>query len=262
MLLLKLTLGPLLIAAATLVTRRWGPRAGGLLMGLPLTTGPIFLALALEQGAAFAAAATVGILDGLVGLSAFVVAYVHVSNRFGWIVSLFCATVSFLACSALARGLGGGALVAGLAAAGALGCALALIRRPVSSSTRVVPPRWDLWARMGAVAGLTLIVTAVAARIGPVYGGIVGTYPVMMTVAIPFTHVQYGRDAAVAMLRASVLLWFGFAGCFMAIGVGTAPLGIAISVVLGVMVTMGSAVVALWADRSMMRMISGRTGEN
>ncbi len=47
MLLLKLTLAPLLVAAATLVARKWGPRVGGLLLGLPLTTGPIFLFLAL-----------------------------------------------------------------------------------------------------------------------------------------------------------------------------------------------------------------------
>ena len=32
MLLLKLTLAPLLAAAATLVTQKWGPRVGGLLL--------------------------------------------------------------------------------------------------------------------------------------------------------------------------------------------------------------------------------------
>ena len=42
-LILKLILAPLLVAAATLTTRRWGARIGGLLMGLPLTTGPIFV---------------------------------------------------------------------------------------------------------------------------------------------------------------------------------------------------------------------------
>jgi len=70
-LLLKLTLAPLLVAAATLVSQRWGPRAGGLLMGLLLTTGPIFLFLAIDQGPHFPAGAAVGILCGLVGLAAF-----------------------------------------------------------------------------------------------------------------------------------------------------------------------------------------------
>jgi hypothetical protein len=75
LLLLKLTLAPLLVAAATLVARRWGPRVGGLVVGLPLTTGPIFLFLAIDQGPGFAARATVGILFGLVGLAAFALAY-------------------------------------------------------------------------------------------------------------------------------------------------------------------------------------------
>ena len=63
MLLLKLTLAPLLVAAATLVAQKWGPRVGGLLMGLPLTTGPIFLLLEIDQGPHFAAGAAVGILS-------------------------------------------------------------------------------------------------------------------------------------------------------------------------------------------------------
>ena len=40
MLLLKLTLAPLLVVAATLAAQKWGPRVGGLLLGLPLTTSP------------------------------------------------------------------------------------------------------------------------------------------------------------------------------------------------------------------------------
>jgi hypothetical protein len=83
MLLLKLTLAPLLVAAAMLVAQKWGPRMGGLLMGLPLTTGPIFLFLAIDQGPHFAAGATVGILFGLVGLAAFAVAYAAASSRTG-----------------------------------------------------------------------------------------------------------------------------------------------------------------------------------
>ena len=43
LLLLKLVLAPLLVALATLVARRWGPKIGGVVVGLPLSTGPIFL---------------------------------------------------------------------------------------------------------------------------------------------------------------------------------------------------------------------------
>ncbi|HET7343490.1 MAG TPA: hypothetical protein VFL90_18640, partial [Methylomirabilota bacterium] len=56
-LLLKLAATPLLIAGASLAGRRWGPAVGGWLVGLPLTSGPVAVFLALEHGAAFAAAA-------------------------------------------------------------------------------------------------------------------------------------------------------------------------------------------------------------
>jgi drug/metabolite transporter (DMT)-like permease len=81
MVLLKLVLAPMLVALATLVARRWGPKAGGILMGFPLTTGPIFLFLALEQGTEFAEQAAVGALLGLVGLSAFAWIYAVAKGR-------------------------------------------------------------------------------------------------------------------------------------------------------------------------------------
>src|SRR5258707_2792895 len=99
MLLLKLTLAPLLVAAATLVAGKWGPRVGGFLMGLPLTTGPIFLLLAIDQGPHFATGSAVGILFGLVGLAAFAVAYAATSSRAGWVASLTAATAAFFAAS-------------------------------------------------------------------------------------------------------------------------------------------------------------------
>jgi len=47
---LKLVLTPALIAIATLAGRRFGPSISGWLVGLPFTSGPVSLFLALEQG--------------------------------------------------------------------------------------------------------------------------------------------------------------------------------------------------------------------
>ena len=88
LLLLKLTLAPLLVALATLVARRWGPRIGGVVVGLPLSTIPIFLFLAVDQGLDFAESACIGILFGLVGLAGFALIYAGVSRTAGWAISL------------------------------------------------------------------------------------------------------------------------------------------------------------------------------
>jgi hypothetical protein len=53
-LVLKLVLTPLLIGAASLAGRRWGPAIAGWLVGLPLTSAPVALFLALDLGIGFA----------------------------------------------------------------------------------------------------------------------------------------------------------------------------------------------------------------
>jgi hypothetical protein len=253
MLALKLTLAPLLVAAATLAARRWGPRVGGLLMGLPLTTGPIFLLLAIEQGPRFAAAATVGILYGLAGLAAFAAAYAAVSRRTGWPVSLAAATAAFVAGSAAARILGNDPVTAGLTAWLALIAVVSRMPRPEHRPAAPMAPRWDLSVRMLAVAALTLTITAVAARLGPVPSGIVGTYPVAITVVVTFTHAQLGRGGAVTMLRGIVLSWISFVSCFLAIGLALEPWGIAPAAGLGLLAAMVTAFAVLRADRIVAR---------
>src|SRR5256885_13738533 len=75
LLLAKLLLTPLLIAAVTLAGRRWGPAVGGWLAGLPLTSRPVSVFLALEQGPGVAARAAVGALAGPGGGGVFFCGY-------------------------------------------------------------------------------------------------------------------------------------------------------------------------------------------
>src|SRR5438067_12515333 len=76
---LKLVVTPVLITGATLVGRRWGETMSGWLVGLPLTSGPVVLFLALDHGAQFAASAAVGVILGTASQAAVALAY-------GWLV--------------------------------------------------------------------------------------------------------------------------------------------------------------------------------
>ena len=138
---------------------------------------------------------------------------------------------------------------AGLAAWLALALAGSLIRRPELQTARASPPWWDLWVRMAVAAVLTLATTTAAARLGPILSGIVGTYPVAVTVVIAFTHTQLGRNAALAMLRGSILSWFSFASCFLTIGLWVEVVGTALAVSLGVLAAVATSVLVLWTDR-------------
>jgi hypothetical protein len=253
MLLLKLTLAPLLVAVATVAAQKWGPRVGGLLMGLPLTTGPIFLLLLFEQGPDFAAEATLGILFGLIGLTAFAVVYATVAAWTGWIGSIVSATIAFFAVSIGACSLGTHIAVAGIAAWCVPALALPLMRRPAFAMPHTNPPWWNLLVRMFAVAVLTLLATTMAMRLGAVFSGIVGTYPVAITVVIIFTHHQFGREPVTAMLRGCVLSWISFASCFVVIGLSLEVMGSALAIVLGALAAIVTSVLVLWMERSLTR---------
>src|SRR3989441_6035414 len=101
LLLAKVVLTPLFIAAVTLAGRRWGPAVGGWLAGLPLTSGPVSVFLALEQGPGFAARAAVGTLAGLVGVACFCVVYARFSRTRGWTLATAAGIAAYLAGAAL-----------------------------------------------------------------------------------------------------------------------------------------------------------------
>jgi predicted alpha/beta hydrolase len=81
LLVFKLVVTPLLLLAASFASRRWGEAIGGFLVGLPLTSGPISVFLAVEHGPAFAAHATSGSLAATAAQAGFCVAYFRLAVR-------------------------------------------------------------------------------------------------------------------------------------------------------------------------------------
>src|SRR5215470_9349660 len=104
-LLVKLVVTPVLIAVATLVARRWGPGMAGWLAGFPLTSGPVSVFLALEQGPAFAAGAAVGTLFGLTAMAICCLAYARIAYSAPWPASTGAGLLAFLVCGAALRRL-------------------------------------------------------------------------------------------------------------------------------------------------------------
>src|SRR3989442_12676861 len=86
-LVLKLIVTPALIGAATMAGRRWGPAIAGWLVGLPFTSGPVALFLALDHGAGFAAGAAAGMLAGTISPAAFSLARPRDASRGPWVPS-------------------------------------------------------------------------------------------------------------------------------------------------------------------------------
>jgi hypothetical protein len=237
----KLILTPALIGVATLVGRRFGPSISGWLVGLPFTSGPVSLFLALEQGTGFAAAAAAGSIGGVAASAAFAVAYAAMARRFGWPASLAVASLVFaIAVVALhAMPLSSDfplpllALYAGGVAAAIVG--IRLIAPPGALEEAPEPPRWDLPVRMTVATALVVAITGAAPLLGPQLSGLLTTYPAYAGVLAVFAHAQRGGAAAAQVVRGLCYGIIAFATFFLAIGalidrIGIAPAFVAAAV--------------------------------
>src|SRR5215470_12301900 len=154
---LKLIVTPLLIAIATFVTRRWGPGVGGWLAGFPLTSAPVSVFLAFEQGPAFAAGAAVGTLLGLAAMGFSCLVYGRAARLTGWIGSTAATLVAFVAGLAIVSRISfslAGAFV--LVWAPPVVAGLRLATAPPGLPP-LRPPAWDVPLRMVVATSVVLV---------------------------------------------------------------------------------------------------------
>lgn len=223
---LKLVLTPLLIAAATVAVRRWGPGVGGWLAGFPLTSAPISVFLAVEQGPLFAAGAAVGTLLGLTALAVFCLVYGHVALRTGWLGSAAAGLGAFAVSLALLS-----RLTPSLPAAFILVCvtlSLAAVTLPQTTAGRrgVTPPAWDLPLRMAIATAVVLLITTTARHLGPTMSGLLSPVPVFLLVLAAFAQRSEGADTSIRVLLGGVIGSFAFAVFFLVVGALLGRVGI------------------------------------
>ncbi len=217
MLLLKLGLAPALVVGATLAGRRWGSRASGVVIALPVVAGPILLVIALEHGAAFGAHAARGALLGLVALSAFCVVFARV-RRLGWIPALVAGWLAYGVIAAAASRWDAHPL-AGLALAlvAIVAARVMLGAHEGPGEDRPPPPPWDLYARAASTALLVFTITTAADALGPALSGVLTPFPIATSVVAAFALAHDGPAAAVSMLRGFAAALPAFAAFLFAV---------------------------------------------
>ncbi len=229
-LLVKVALTPLLIGTATLAARRWGPGVGGWLVGLPLTSGPVALFLAIDHGAPFAVAASVGSIAGAAAEAGFCLAYAVTGKRASWPVALGAGCVGYvLACVAVQPALLLPLAVEAVAVIAVLGLSYAVIPGAGRPPTSPPPPAWDLPARMVVGTTIVVLVTGIAPALGPHLTGLVAAFPVYAAVLAGFTHSAQGAAQAREVLRGLLVGLFAYTGFFVVVNLTLETLGIAVS---------------------------------
>jgi len=231
-LILKLVLTPLLIASATLAVRRWGFLQGGLFTGLPLTSGPISLFLALERGPRFAGQGSIGMLLGTVALVTFCVAYVRTARGLGWLPSM---TIGFIVYCLAAWGLSFLSLsleVLTVLALLFLWAAAKLAGRPVTRPSQVASPSWDIPLRMVTATAMVLFITGWAGYLGPKWSGILATFPVFTCLMGVFAQKQNGAAAAHGLMRGIIVGCLGAVTFYFVVGCAIERAGVAAAFLL------------------------------
>ena len=243
LLVLRLVLVPLLIAAVTLASRRWGHRVGAFVTALPAVAGPTLLFYAIQQDALFAADAARGSLLGLVGVAAFCVAYARASIRFHWAVCLVLGWSSFAIVTVAMYRISAPPIVAFVIAVAALFAARALLPSHGPVPAVSAAPRWDLPLRMVSAAALVFSLTAAADRLGSSVSGILTPFPVATAILAGFTHAQRGSAACVEFLRTYTPGLCGFAiFCMMlALTLPHLPIAASFSVALATQLVLQTA---------------------
>jgi hypothetical protein len=226
LLVLKLILTPILIGAASLVGRRWGPSVGGWLVGLPFTSGPVAFFLALEQGTTFASHAAQGTLVGIISVAAFCLTYSWLSLRVGWpgcwLASWSVFFVATLALDQLSLPLP----LAFTLVLSILLVAFLLLPRHRGQVIETKPPSWDILGRMLIATAFVLILTGAAPILGPHLSGLLSPLPIFATVLAVFSHRFQGATAARQVLQGLIFGSVAFAIFFLIVTTLIVPWGI------------------------------------
>ena len=224
--LFKLILIPVLIGSMILAGRRLGPVINGLLVGLPLTTGPISLILARQFGLEFAARAAVGNLAGQVSMCVFCLVYCLAAQKNSWWSSAFSAVGAFILATLLLNQISWQLWPAFFFLLVVIGLSASFIPRHVPAVQAAVTPRWDLPARMIVATLFVLLMTAFANILGPQLSGLISTFPIFGVIFATLTHSRQGAIAASNLVRGIILGSLSYAFFFLCVGISLTRSGI------------------------------------
>jgi hypothetical protein len=230
-----------IVIAAARLAERSGPFIGAMIATLPVSTGPIYVFLAIDHGAAFIAQAAVASVASTAAIVAFVAGHALAAQRLGTAGSLAVATLAWL-CAALLLQLRAWSFAeACLLLGGSFALAVRGLRRFAVAAQPAAGPRarFDLPLRALLVASVVIATSLASRAFGPSVTGLLATYPVVFTSLIVILQPRGGGAFASAVLVTGLKGLLGFGSALAVLHVAALRMGSAGALLLALAVAVG-----------------------
>jgi len=230
-----------IVILAARAAERAGPFFGAMIATLPVSTGPIYVFLALDHGAEFIARAAVMSVASTAAIAAFVAGHALAAQRFATAGSLAIATLTWFAVASLLQLREWSFAEACLLLAASFGLAMRGLKRFSVAAPAAAGPRtrFDLPLRALLVAALVIATSLASRAFGPQVTGVLATYPVVFTSLIVILQPRGGGAFVSAVLVNGLKGLLGFGTALAVLHVAALHLGSALGLVLALAVAVG-----------------------
>jgi hypothetical protein len=240
MLAAKIATAAVIVVTASRATERAGPLLGAMIATLPVSTGPVYVFLALDHGAAFISESARMSVAATTAIAAFVAAHALAAQRFATAPSLALATLAWFAVAFALQLRDWSFAEACLMFIGVFVIAIPCLRRfAVTIEAPPVPrARFDLALRALLVAAVVVATTFAGHALGPSVTGVLATYPVVFTCLVVILQPRCGGrfTASVLVNALKGLLGFGLALAVLHLAAARSSAAVALLLALAVAV--------------------------
>ncbi len=226
----KMAVAALIVVTASKVAERADPFLAGMLVTLPVSAGPAYVFLAIDQGARFVEASTLVSLCANAATGIFTGVYALLAGRRGTAFSLLVAlAVWFAVVWVLIQRAW--TMPEGLALNVAAFTLSILATRHLAreAKPRPAPVRkwWDIPFRACLVMVLVGIVLLSGQWFGPTVAGVFAFLPIVLISMILILHPRMGGEASAEVMRKAIPGMYGVGAAISVLHALVVPLGIA-----------------------------------
>ena len=252
----KIAAAVFIVILSSRATEKAGPKVGSLIATLPVSTGPVYVFLAMDHDAAFIADCARMSVASSLAMLAYVWGHAYGSRRFATAGSLACAVAAWLA-AVLVLQLRDWSIAEALAIyVVTFGGSIHLLRgftRVKSPASAPPRARYDLLLRAGLVACVVLATTFAGRTSGPQLTGVIATFPTVFTSLILILQPRWGGAFTAAMMVNGLKGLVGFGLALAVLHFAALAFGSAVALVIALAVAVGWNLGLAWFGRRLFR---------